>query len=68
MKLYSAIYYFCVENIEVTEIVQRAGFRPFVHSPAKRHRLGGYVLNTPDGIIIEVEGKPEAADIIHIIW
>jgi hydrogenase maturation protein HypF len=52
----------------VTEIVQRAGFRPFVHSPAKRHRLGGYVLNTPDGIIIEVEGKPEAADIIHIIW
>ncbi|MFC1528269.1 carbamoyltransferase HypF [Candidatus Latescibacterota bacterium] len=51
-----------IESIEVTGIVQGVGFRPFVHNLAKRHGLGGYVLNTPDGVIIEVEGKPEAVE------
>ncbi|MBA7473189.1 Carbamoyltransferase HypF [subsurface metagenome] len=51
-----------VECIEVTGMVQGVGFRPFVHSLAKKFSLGGYVLNTPDGVIIEVEGSKNALD------
>jgi len=46
------------EKIAVTGIVQGVGFRPFVHTLAGRHRLNGYVLNTPDGVVIEVTGPP----------
>ncbi|MDH4100788.1 MAG: carbamoyltransferase HypF [Nitrospirota bacterium] len=44
-------------RIEVTGIVQGVGFRPFVHNLAHRHQLGGYCRNTPDGLLIEVEGE-----------
>ena len=46
------------ETIEVTGIVQGVGFRPFVHHLATRHHLAGYVLNSPDGVVIEVAGSP----------
>ncbi len=51
-----------VENIEVTGIVQGVGFRPFVHNLAEKHHLGGYVLNNPYGVLIEVEGEPGVVD------
>ena len=51
-----------VEYIEVTGIVQGVGFRPFVHNLAEKYHLGGYVLNRPDGVIIEVEGKAEVLE------
>ncbi len=51
-----------IEHIEVTGIVQGVGFRPFVHNLAERHSLGGYVLNSPDGVVIEVEGEKEALE------
>ena len=51
-----------IETIEVTGIVQGVGFRPFVHNLAEKHRLGGYVLNRPDGVIIEVEGEAGAIE------
>ena len=37
-------------------IVQGVGFRPFLYRVATKHRLGGYVCNTPKGVIAEVEG------------
>jgi len=43
-------------RIEVTGIVQGVGFRPFIYQLAKRHSLVGYVSNTSDGVVIEVEG------------
>ena len=46
------------ERITVRGIVQGVGFRPFVHNTALFHRLGGYVLNNPDGVMIEIEGNP----------
>jgi hydrogenase maturation protein HypF len=36
--------------------VQGVGFRPFVYHLAHKHRLGGKVLNTSQGVVIEVEG------------
>ena len=40
--------------------VQGVGFRPFVYREARALGLSGYVANTPAGVLIEVEGSPEA--------
>lgn len=44
----------------VRGIVQGVGFRPFVHGLATRLSLGGFVRNTPGGVVIEVEGHPDS--------
>ncbi len=47
-------------RIKVEGIVQGVGFRPFVHLLAEKHSLKGWVLNSPSGVLIEVEGeRPE---------
>jgi hydrogenase maturation protein HypF len=48
------------QRLGVTGAVQGVGFRPFVYGLARRYGLGGFVLNAPDGVTIEVEG-PGAA-------
>jgi hydrogenase maturation protein HypF len=40
--------------------VQGVGFRPYVYRLAKELGLGGYVLNDPDGVIVEVEAGRDA--------
>lgn len=37
-------------------LVQGVGFRPFVYALAREFGLSGEVSNTPDGVLIEVEG------------
>ncbi|HEU5278060.1 MAG TPA: carbamoyltransferase HypF [Gaiellaceae bacterium] len=43
-------------RFRVTGVVQGVGFRPFVYGLARRHELGGFVLNDGLGVIVEAEG------------
>ncbi len=44
-------------------IVQGVGFRPFIYKLAQRYHLNGYVLNSAEGVSIEVEGEEELLDL-----
>ncbi len=44
----------------VSGTVQGVGFRPFVYRVAREQGLGGWVLNDEHGVLLEVEGDPDA--------
>ncbi len=44
------------DQILVKGVVQGVGFRPFVYKLATGLRLAGYITNTSEGVLIEVEG------------
>jgi hydrogenase maturation protein HypF len=44
----------------VAGTVQGVGFRPFVYRVAHEQGLGGWVLNDEHGVLLEVEGDPDA--------
>ena len=41
----------------VKGVVQGVGFRPYVHTLARRFGLNGFVQNGPTGVVIELEGS-----------
>jgi len=43
--------------VVVRGIVQGVGFRPFVYRLAREHRLAGWVLNSTQGVVVEIEGE-----------
>jgi hydrogenase maturation protein HypF len=43
-------------RVRIQGMVQGVGFRPFIYQLAHRHRLLGYVANTPQGVELEIEG------------
>ena len=47
-------------RVRVEGVVQGVGFRPHVYRLACTLGLGGYVLNDERGVLLEVEGSPEA--------
>ena len=49
-------------RLVVAGIVQGVGFRPFVHRLAHRFGLNGWVLNSTEGVVIEVEGETRAVE------
>lgn len=52
--------------IKIKGIVQGVGFRPFVYNLAVKYGLKGWCLNDSEGVVIEVEGDPDAAFIDEI--
>lgn len=47
------------ENIIIKGIVQGVGFRPFIHKLVQNYNLSGWVLNSNQGVEIDIEGKTE---------
>ncbi len=45
-------------RIKVKGAVQGVGFRPFIYRLAHQLDLDGWVLNSPQGVVIEAEGEP----------
>ncbi|MFN2398215.1 MAG: carbamoyltransferase HypF [Gemmatimonadaceae bacterium] len=48
--------------IAVEGTVQGVGFRPFVHGLANALELHGFVRNSPDGVVIDVQGDRDSID------
>ncbi|MBP1622093.1 MAG: (NiFe) hydrogenase maturation protein HypF, partial [Acidobacteria bacterium] len=49
-------------HIVIRGAVQGVGFRPFVYRLASGMKLPGWVLNSPQGVFIEVEGEKQALE------
>ena len=49
-------------HIVIRGAVQGVGFRPFVYRLATELKLPGWVLNSPQGVFIEVEGEKQDLD------
>ncbi len=47
-------------RLVVDGLVQGVGFRPFVFNLANSENLTGFVTNTSDGVVIEIQGPVEA--------
>ena len=48
--------------VRVTGVVQGVGFRPFVHSLARRFDLTGHVGNDAEGVFVDVTGSAQAIE------
>ena len=46
----------------VQGIVQSVGFRPYVYRLAQKHGLSGFVMNSAEGAIVELEGAHYAIE------
>jgi hydrogenase maturation protein HypF len=49
-------------QLEIRGVVQGVGFRPYVYNLARGHGLAGFVLNSPRGVFIEIEGHPATVE------
>jgi hydrogenase maturation protein HypF len=49
-------------RVAIRGAVQGVGFRPFVYRLARELGLDGWVVNTPQGVFVEVEGDPAALE------
>ena len=52
----------CRLRMDIEGAVQGVGFRPFVYRLASELRLDGFVENNPQGVCLEIEGKPETVE------
>jgi len=50
------------KRIQVKGVVQGVGFRPFVYNLAQSLGLAGYILNSSEGVTVEIEGSEIAGE------
>lgn len=50
------------KKITVEGAVQGVGFRPFIYNLAIKYHLLGYVTNTSNAVIIEIQGDPKSLE------
>ncbi len=48
-----------------TGIVQGVGFRPSLYRLARRHNLSGFIKNTGQGVLLEIEGRTYLTDLFY---
>jgi hydrogenase maturation protein HypF len=53
------------KKIIINGIVQGVGFRPFVYRLAHELNLNGYIVNSSNGVVVELEGDPAVIDQFH---
>ena len=51
----------------VSGLVQGVGFRPFIFTLADKLKLTGFVLNSSNGVIIELQGK-KIVEFEELFW
>ncbi|HOW16971.1 MAG TPA: acylphosphatase, partial [bacterium] len=55
-------------RIKIKGIVQGVGFRPTVYKHAVNNGVSGFVVNTPDGVTVELEGtKTQVEHVLDLI-
>ncbi|MBI5273073.1 MAG: carbamoyltransferase HypF [Chlamydiia bacterium] len=54
-------------KIRVTGIVQGVGFRPFIYRLAHAHGVLGWVINDPEGVLIEAQGDASLEQFVAAI-
>ena len=54
------------KRVTIHGMVQGVGFRPFIYRLATDLRLGGWVENSPQGVVVEVEGSSEVLE--TFVW
>ena len=52
------------KRISIRGVVQGVGFRPFVFRLAQELRVGGFVLNSSAGVVVEAEASDEAIAVL----
>lgn len=50
------------KSILVKGLVQGVGFRPYVYKIALKNNINGFIKNSSNGVLIDVEGNEEAID------
>ncbi|HUV13187.1 MAG TPA: carbamoyltransferase HypF [Acidobacteriota bacterium] len=53
-------------RLRVNGVVQGVGFRPFVFRLAQSHSLAGFICNSSEGVLIEVEGTEPDLDSFEV--
>jgi len=53
-------------RLEVQGTVQGVGFRPFVYRLATELGLVGWVENSPQGVVLEIEGSASSLDVFQV--